>query len=92
MQTKLIDGVPPLESDKEIAALIEHETDPWGGGGTSMDIAILSTDGRIYQSIRADGMGEYMGIVNGLEAIGLKNTGQARREFGIAFDDTFAAG
>lgn len=67
MQTKIIDGAPRLANDKELTALVEADTDPWGGGGTPMDIVILGTNGRIDRTIRTDGMGEYIG----LSAIGL---------------------
>jgi len=91
MQTKLIEGVPPLANDHEIVAAIEAETDPWGSGGNAMDIAIISADGRVSRAIRATGLGEYMGIIGALKKLGLRTLPTAPVAHGIRFDDAFSA-
>ncbi|KQW76599.1 hypothetical protein [Methylibium sp. Root1272] len=90
METKLIEGVPPLANDKEILALLAEEHDPNGPSGKAMDIALLGSDGRLYRTVRAWGLGEYLGIAQGLEGLGLTNTGRALKAHGIRFDDVFS--
>lgn len=83
-------GVPPLTNDREILALIAEKEDPYGPSGKSMDIAILGADGRLYRTIRTWGMGEYLAVTQGLEALGLNNTGRSLIAQGVRFDDVFS--
>lgn len=78
MQTKLIEGVTPRADDERLLALIEAESDPWGGGGMPSDIGIVGPTEQVYRVVRADGMGELVRFTSALSKAGLTDSGPSK--------------
>ena len=72
MQTKLLKGVEPLAIDKKILAVTKKEASPWDCGDRYR-IAIRNASGAIYRVIECDDLGIYIGLEQGLQALGLVN-------------------
>ncbi len=72
MQTKLIKGIEPLAIDKKVLAVTKKNASPWDSGDRYR-IAVRNEQGAIYRIVEADSLGIYVGVVEGLLAIGLLN-------------------
>lgn len=72
MHTKLIKGVEPLAIDKKILAVTKKNASPWDCGDRYR-IAIRNASGAIYRVIECDDWGIYIGLEQGIEALGLVN-------------------
>ena len=72
MQTKLLKGTGPPANDKEIVAVTEKDARPWDAGD-SYRLAVRNASGVIYRVIECDSLGIYMGLEQGIEALGLLN-------------------
>lgn len=90
METRLIPGVLPPVNDAAVLQLLAKATDPYGPSGLPMNIALLATDGRIYRTVTTWGLGEYMSVTQGLQALGWENTGRTLLAFDTRFEDVFS--
>lgn len=61
MQTKLVPGKAARTNDATILSAINEEARD--GGGNTMVIGIRNESGDIYRVVKAEGLGEFMGIV-----------------------------
>ncbi|RYF02256.1 MAG: hypothetical protein EOO32_00740 [Comamonadaceae bacterium] len=72
MQTKLIKGIEPLAIDKKVLAVTKKNASPWDAGDRYR-IAVRNEQGAIYRIVEAGSLGIYVGVVEGLEALGMTN-------------------
>lgn len=82
-------GVAVPSFDDSIDDVLDQVRSPWGGGGNCMRVAVCGLDGEtIYRVEEVDGMGEWMGLVLGLERLGLVDLTKDRNH--PSFDAIFA--
>lgn len=61
---------PPRFNDDAIRRALEDSGMP-DGGGNVMRIGIRNDDGAIYRTVTTTGLGDFMGCVGALQALGL---------------------
>lgn len=72
MRTKLMQGTAPRANDQQVTALMDAEANAHDGG-QAMVVGVRNEAGQLYRAIEATGMGQFIGMTSGLQALGLRD-------------------